>query len=370
MDRLIWTGSPRSSQNNAACKSPPDDLLDSIDSFPSSTESTSKLFYDVKNTELTLYDASRLEPSAFHTLISLNPNLETLKLEFCRGVDSSVLPRFATDLPHLSRLELFGAFLARAPAFISFFDGIGTRLESFLLSHSPRMDFACCQAMVQNCSDSLTELRLSNVGKLDDSWLPLLHTCTNLTRLELAYPGGEASLTDEPTVELLRVVGANLEFLDLSGHHSITDAVLLEGVAPHVPHLKTLKISDAPVLSDEGVAQFFTEYNKDAELECIEMRHNAPLASDSLRALLERPAASVIRELVINGWKDADEETCRMIPTSCPELRKLDIGFVRAVDDYAIKSVLDECKKIEEISCFGCNRVTEACPRKVSTLMV
>lgn len=328
------------------------------------TEHTSKLFYDVKNTELTFYDASRLEPAAFQTMISLNPNLETLRLEYCRGVDSTVLPLFASDLPNLSRLELFGAFLARAPAFISFFDGIGTRLESFLLTHSPRLDFACCQAMVQNCSESLTELRLSNVGRLDDSWLPLLHTCTNLTRLELCYPGGEASLTDEPVVELLGAIGANIEFLDLGGHHSLTDTVLLEGVMPHVPLLKTLKLSDTPLLTDEGVAKFFTEYSKDAELECIDMRHNPLPSTDSLRALLERPAASTIRELLINGWKSADEEVCKMISASCPELRKLDIGFVRAVDDYTLKEILDGCKKIEEISCFGCNRVTEACPRK------
>ncbi|KAG9099291.1 hypothetical protein FS749_001608 [Ceratobasidium sp. UAMH 11750] len=328
------------------------------------TESTSKLFYDVENTSLTIYDASRLEPSAFHTLIALNPNLRTLRLRFCRGVDSTVLPHFASDLSHLTHLELFGAFLARAPAFIDFFNEIGDRLESFLLSHSPRFDLACCETMVTNCAASLTELRLCYVGKLDDSWLPLLHSCKNLKRLELSYPGGEASLTDEPTIELLRTIGVNLEFLNLSGHHSLSDDVLLEGVMPHIAHLRTLKMSNAPLLTDEGVARFFSEYNPQAEFECVKMRQNAALASDSLRALLERPTSAVIRDLIINGWKDADEESCRLIATLCPELRKVDVGFVRAVDDYVIKEILEGCKKVEEISCFGCNKVTEACPKK------
>jgi DNA repair protein RAD7 len=314
---------------------------------------------------LTLYDASRLEPAAFHTLIALNPNLQQLRLDYCRGVDSTVLPHFATDLTHLTHLELYGAFLARAPAFIQFFNEIGSRLENFLLSHSPRLDFDCCQAMVQNCAESLTELRLSNVGKLDDSWLPLLHRCTSLKRLELSYPGGEASLTNEPIIELLCVIGQGLEYLDLSGHSLLTEDVLLGGVIPSVPYLKTLKMSDTPLLTDAGVYEFFTKYNKQAEIECMEMRHNPLLSTDSLSAFLERTASIVVRELIINGWKETNEEACNLIPTSCPELRKLDIGFVRSVDDYLIKAILDGCSKIEEISCFGCNRVTEACPRKV-----
>ncbi|CAE6442295.1 unnamed protein product [Rhizoctonia solani] len=328
------------------------------------TDSTSKLFYNVENTTLALYDTSRLDPPAFHTLIALNPNLEQLRLEYCRGVDCTVLPSLATGLTNLTHLDLYGAFLARAPAFIKFFDTIGSRLECFRLTHSPRMDFDCCQALVQNCADSLVDLRLSNVGKLDDSWLPLLHKCTGLKRLELSYPGGEASLTNEPVIELLRTVGHGLEHLDLSGHPLLEDDVLIDGVIPHAPNLTSLKMSTVPLLTDAGVAHFFTEYNAKAGFEHVEMKSNPLLSSDSLRALLDRSTSITIRKLVINGWKEAEEDACKMIPTSCPELRKLDIGFVRSVDDYLIKEILEGCSKMEEISCFGCNRVTEACPRK------
>ncbi|KAH7337787.1 hypothetical protein B0J17DRAFT_615681 [Rhizoctonia solani] len=328
------------------------------------TESTSKLFYNVENTALTLYDVSRLDPPAFHTLIALNPNLEQLRLEYCRGVDSTVLPSFATGLTNLTHLDLYGAFLARAPSFIEFFNEIGSRLETFRLTHSPRLDFDCCQALVQNCADSLTDLRLSNVGKLEDSWLPLLQRCTNLKRLELSYPGGELSLTNEPVIELLGAIGRGLEHLDLSGHPQLEDNVLIEGVIPHAPNLTLLKMSTVPLLTDAGVAQFFTEYNEKAGFEYLEMKNNPLLSTESLRAMLDRSTSITIRELSINGWKETEEEACKLLVTSCPELRKLDIGFVRSVDDYLIKEILSGCPKIEEISCFGCNRVTEACPRK------
>ncbi|CAE6512656.1 unnamed protein product [Rhizoctonia solani] len=328
------------------------------------TESTSKLFYNVENTSLTLYDASRLEPPAYHTLIGLNPNLEQLRLDYCRGVDSTVLPSFATGLTNLTHIDLYGAFLARAPAFIEFFNAMGSRLETFRLAHSPRLDFDCCQALVENCADGLTELRLCNVGKLGDSWLPLLHRCTRLKRLDLSYPGGDASLTSEPVIELLSVIGHGLEHLDLSGHPQLEDDVMIEGVLPHAPNLTSLKMSTVPLLTDEAVAKFFTEYNEKAGLECLEMKNNPLLSSDSLRAFLDRPTSIAIRQLSINGWKEAEEEACKLIPSSCPELRKLDVGFVRSVDDYLIRDILDGCSKIEEISCFGCNRVTQACPRK------
>ncbi|KAF8685238.1 RNI-like protein [Rhizoctonia solani] len=328
------------------------------------TDSTSKLFYSVENTTLTLYDTSRLDPPAFHTLIALNPNLEQVRLDYCRGVDCTVLPTFATGLANLTHLDLYGAFLARAPAFIEFFTAIGSRLECFRLAHSPRLDLDCCQALVHNCADSLTDLRLSNVGKLNDSWLPLLHRCTSLKRLELSYPGGDASLTSEPVVELLGAIGRGLEHLDLSGHPLLEDEVLINGVISHAPNLTSLAISSAPLLTDAGVAQFFAEYNQKAGLEYLEMKNNPLLSSDSLRAFLDRSTSIAIRQLVINGWRETEEEACKLIPSSCPELRKLDIGFVRSVDDYLIKEVLEGCSKIEEISCFGCNRVTEACPKK------
>ncbi|CAE6430677.1 unnamed protein product [Rhizoctonia solani] len=328
------------------------------------TDSTSKLFYNVENTTLTLYDTSRLDPSAFHTLIALNPNLEQLRLDYCRGVDCTVLPRLASGLTNLTHLDLYGAFLARAPSFIKFFNTIGSRLEGFRLTHSPRLDFDCCQALVQNCADSLVDLRLSNVGKLDGSWLPLLHRCTSLKRLELSYPGGEASLTSEPVVELLSAIGSGLEHLDLSGHPLLEDDVLIDGVIPHAPNLTSLAMSTVPLLTDAGVAQFFTEYNTKAGFEYVEMKSNPLLSSDSLRGLLDRATSMAMRQLNINGWKEADEEACSLIPSSCPELRKLDVGFVRSVDDYLIKDILEGCCQIEEISCFGCNRVTEACPRK------
>ena len=49
-----------------------------------------------------------------------------------------------------------------------------------------------------------------------------------------------------------------------------------------------------------------------------------------------------------------------------PGLTKIDVGWCRGVDDFVIKGLLEGCERLKEIKCYGCNRVTENCPRKVS----
>ncbi|KAF8752103.1 RNI-like protein [Rhizoctonia solani] len=183
------------------------------------TDSTSKLFYSVENTTLTLYDTSRLDPPAFHTLIALNPNLEQVRLDYC---------------------HLYGAFLARA----------------------------------QPSSNS--SLRLALASSASDWHIRPDWTLTVAKRWRRCF------LTSEPVVELLGAIGRGLEHLDLSGHPLLEDEVLINGVISHAPNLTSLAISSAPLLTDAGVAQFFAEYNQKAGLEYLEMKNNPLLSSDSL----------------------------------------------------------------------------------------
>ena len=46
-------------------------------------------------------------------------------------------------------------------------------------------------------------------------------------------------------------------------------------------------------------------------------------------------------------------------------LVNVNLGWCRGVDGFVIKSLLDGCERLEEIMCYGCNRVTQNCPRKV-----
>ena len=317
---------------------------------------------------LPLYRIAQTSPSldlkspALCALASLNPNLVNLHLEFCGHMDDTVINTWATSLPNLKRLELLGPFLVRAPAWQAFFEGHPS-LEGFLIIQSPRFDVECVRVLVESCRN-LKELRLQEIGQMSDAFLdPIKQLGPQLTYLDLSKPGVGDAVSEKALIALLEAVGGALEHLDLSGHLDITDALLFRGLKPHVPNLSTLVLNNTPDLTDAGVAEFFDNWNA-ARLSRLSMRGNHCLADLALGALLNH-SGSELTHLDINGWKDLTEDALKGIPETATGLKRLDVGFCRAVDDFFVKSVLERCADIEEIMVWACQRLTEHCPRKV-----
>ena len=337
------------------------------------------LFYNVENERLTLYDVTSensyhwscpsvvdhptgLTPAALCTLASLNPNLTSLRLDYCGRMDDTVATAWATSLPNLKRIELLGPFLVRVPSWKAFFRA-HPDLEGFLITQSPRFDLECMQVLVDSCS-KLKELRLKDVGKMSDEFLECLKPLGGqLTHLELSSPGTADALSDKALVELLEAVGDGLEHLDLSGNIDITDALLFQGVKPYVLHATSLVLANTPELTDAGVAEFFQTW-KATPLSSLDMSRNHELGDKALSALLAHSGVGLTC-LNINGWKDVSEESLKLIPRHATGLQRLDVGWCRSVDDWLVKSVLEECGEIEEVKVWGCSRLTAHCARKV-----
>ena len=103
---------------------------------------TVKLFLDVENTSLSLYDCTRLEPEALRMLANHCPNLETLKLYMCGFMDNETIAHYGSRLTKLKHLQLYAAFLVRKDAWIAFFTMLKQQdrgLSGFMLKQSPRM---------------------------------------------------------------------------------------------------------------------------------------------------------------------------------------------------------------------------------------
>jgi DNA repair protein RAD7 len=271
------------------------------------------------------------------------------------------LLHWSTHMTSLSRIELLGPFLVRVPGWVSFFERAGPQLRGFLITQSPRFDTQCVEALVEHAPD-LTELRLSEVGKLSVECTPHIAALANLTYLELSYPAH--SLSDDAVVDLLQGVGAKLTHLNLSGNEELTDATLLDGMLPNVTRLASLTLSTVPLLTDQGVAELFNSWSTNMPLEFIDLSRNHLPSSAALTAVLAHSSAA-LKELTINNWMEASNESLLELGKKAVGLIKIDVGWCRGVDDFVIKGLLDGCHKLEEIKCYGCNRVTENCPRKV-----
>lgn len=287
-------------------------------------------------------------------------------------MDDTVAEAWCTSLPNLKRLELLGPFLIRVSAWQAFFRA-HPLLEGFLITQSPRFDLECMSTLVESCKN-LKELRLKEIGKMDTEFVTHLKKLSeNLTYLDLSRPGIPEALSEASLIELMGAVGRTLKHLDLSGNVLITDAFLFQGLKPHARRLNSLILSDVAELTDAGVAEFFQTWTSAAEqvqetpnppLSVIDMSRNHELASLALTALLEH-SGPTLDNLNINGWKAVSQDALMDIAKHTQELQTLDMGWCREVDNWVIKSIMENCSKIKDLKVWGCQRLTDKCPRKV-----
>ncbi|KAJ7071936.1 RNI-like protein [Mycena amicta] len=334
------------------------------------TSDNAHLFYSAENTNLAFYDATNLSPNAFIALGNLNPNLTRLRLDLCGPLNNEAIAAWNTSMPSLVSLELIGPFLVREAAWIAFFDA-HPNMESFLITQSPRFSLLCLNALLATSASTLSRLGLREVGLLSEAFAERIATLDCLTYLDIGEPS--ESLSDDAVIAMLNAIGSGLEHLDLSGHLALTDDVLSLGLLPNIRELTSLALVGIPELTDAGVAAFFDALkdNDAPGLVSLDMSRNPELKGAALTALLGH-SAGTLQELNINGWKDVDATYDEALSGVKPKkkskrrkrrrwtltnARKLDLGWCRAVDDFVLKAVLEECKALEELKVWGCNRV-------------
>ena len=275
-------------------------------------------------------------------------------------MNDNVLEHWCERLPALKRLELYGPFLVKPASWQKFFES-HPGLTGFLIRQSPIFDVDCMASLAQHCTD-LTELRMSEIGKMSDEFLGYIQGFEGLTSLDLSEP--TKSLSTDAVVDLLEAVGPKLKHLNLSKNEELTDEVLTEGMAPNCRVLSELILEELPEVTDAAVATFFKE-TSNQPIKLISLSRNPQLADGALGGILEH-SGSHLETLYINSLKDASNEVLLTIGERAKVLKTLDIGFCRQVDDFVIKSVMEGCERISDVQVFGCNRLTDNCPRKVS----
>lgn len=308
---------------------------------------------------------SDLEQNALCALANLNPNLTTLRLDYCGRINDAVITSWNTSLPSLTNIELLGPFLVRAPAWQSFFKA-HTNLNAFRITQNPRFDIECVKELVKN-SPGLTELRLREIGKMCDDFLEVLQSSgLVLTHLDLAYPGNPQLVGETAVVSLVEKLGPNIKQLDLSGMTSITDEFFIRCMKRYAPKLDSLAVVGLEEITDEKIGQFFLEWEGNSGLTSVDLSRNHNLSSFALNGVLQQSGPR-LKSLNINGWKATSNESLNAIAELATDLINIDVGWCREVDDFVLVKIQDECKGLKDLRCWGCNRVTHAARRRVST---
>ena len=230
-------------------------------------------------------------------MASLNPGLESLRLDLCGRVDNVAINHWAKRFPALTRLELYGPFLVRPEGWMAFFDS-HPQLNGFLITQTPRFDLACIESLARNCK-GLTELRLAGIGKMGDEFLPYIASFKELHSLDLSSSAG---LAVDAVVELLSKVGPKLTHLNLSNVQLLDDTFINDGLLPHVHSLSSLVLDELPEITDEAVANYF-QNTSNPPMKYISFRRCPLLADNALESLVAH-SAEALTDLNINGWKN------------------------------------------------------------------
>lgn len=296
-------------------------------------------------------------------------------------MSTEVVSHWAKTLKQLKRIELHAPFLVRKEAWIELFQAAGERLEGFLVTQSPRIDRETVHQLVKNCPN-LTELRLAEIGRLDSEMLKELKPLKKLRLLDISSPAD--SLTDDAIVDLLEAVGDSIEDLNLADNFDLTDAIL-PAIVKYCPRLQSLCLRNLTELTDEGVTAFFGSLQAKGHqgLRCIDMEKGHELRDSALGALIAH-SGETIEWLSLLGWKEVALEALNAL-VRCKNLKYLDVGWCRAVNNFWVKDVLDGCHAIEQVRVWGtwstflffffyglqylmnksgCNELSDGVPRK------
>lgn len=227
------------------------------------------------------------------------------------------------------------------------------------------------ESLVKHCPDVI-DLRLKEIGHMNDSFLGHIKLLTGgLRYLDLADPTD--SCTENAMIAMMRSIGKSLTHLNVSKHDLLGDQFLSQGLQPHTKALQSLTLSYLPELTDKGVSEFFNSW-KNPPVVSLDISRNDILGNLSLESLMKH-SGQQLEELNINGWKDVDEDALKWIGRLGRELKKLDAGWCRAVDDFLLKmwfegelvqgTVKGGCENLQEVKVWGCNKISHSCPRKV-----
>jgi DNA repair protein RAD7 len=157
---------------------------------------------------------------------------------------------------------------------------------------------------------------------------------------------------------LLEHVGSYLKTLVLNENYNLADRTLTEGIRPHCPNLRHLGLHLLAEITPEGIIGLFQGWSENPGLELLDLSRCIEVDDKGIAAIVEHSGRTLVNLNMNSVDKDVTEEGLKTIAGGCEAVERLDLGFVRAVDDFSLKEIMDKCSKLTWVSVFGCNRIT------------
>ncbi|KAI8069073.1 uncharacterized protein B0P05DRAFT_194533 [Gilbertella persicaria] len=327
------------------------------------TDQIAKLFMEPDRKILSLGDCSKMTDHGLYMISQFCIRMERLSLIYCGHITDRTLLAYCDRLHHFKSLELSGPFLVTKEAWIKFFETMGPRLEGFSLANTARFLQECVDALVMYCPN-VKKLKLKQLSHMSTNWLASLAKLKKLESLELAWPTHEYKFDTKDMVHLLSKVGPHLKELSVKGGHHLTNEILSEGILKHCQNLQKLSLEQCGQLTAEAMVEFLDNWKARGLVE-LNVARCTSFNDDVLKAIVRHSGQSLKRlnlhslqlltasGLELLAGNGSDLKPCRF-------LTHLNCGFVRSMDDFVLKRLIDQCESLENAQVFGCNLLTDS----------
>ncbi|KAJ3088228.1 hypothetical protein HK102_009238 [Quaeritorhiza haematococci] len=293
-----------------------------------------------------------------------------------------VLRLIADRCTYLTSITLGGTFLVNDAAYVTLFKSMHSQLTELKLEDAPKCKKAAIETLVR-CSPNLKKLVLKRCANIADEAVQCLKGLKHLEVLELKEIGG-GCVKDETLIDVLKAAGPGLKVLSLTSYPEMTDTVLTEGIAPNCTKLKELSIAYCESLTDKGVIELFTKM-KSPGLTKLNLKRIVTLTDDALVSAINLHG-DTLQKLNVNGLDELTAYALRAISSftstklsqrpglsveqdvvagsdppstsACP-IKKIDISWIRCVDDDLFAELVTKCVNLETIKVYGCHKLTE-----------
>lgn len=316
-------------------------------------DTTVRLFLDPRHAELEFWDCSSILADGLAQVAAVCPQLQRLTLAMCGQLHNRTLEYYADQLSSLTHLRLDGPFLVSDPQWKALFTLVGTRLKGFHLGNTHRFLTSLLVHMLELCPQ-LEELSLSRLDGLDsEAGYALIPTqLTQLTQLEVLYPHDETLVSDDWVVAMC-TSNPGIRSLTLDGCTGLTDECI-HGLA-FLDQLQTVSLRGLDQLTDEGFAALWNGWQNPGLLG-VDFQKCIGLGDRVVGALLSHSAGTLV-EALLNSVYGVTKQALMETPL-LPLLTRLDLGFVRTVDDAVVARLGESCPLLELLEVYGDPGVT------------
>lgn len=289
-----------------------------------------------------------------------------------------------TSLPNCSlfAIAVGGAYLLKDEDAASLIASTAPTLSSIDFAACPLLASEFCKALTENYSSTgkgtLLELSLENVAISKEDFLSLAKSTDALRNLKSLKLTQIESVDDEVVLAILDAVDGNLEAIDLSFNHNLTDDAL-SGIrrCNRNGALRSLQLSELRNLTEAGLEAFFTldipglppppmlkklilnncdreavtDTVMDLATKCSSMNREAPTESVSIMGGLVHVG--------IHGSSCSDRTMESLAATSAKTLKEIDVSFCPHISDKGLGYLVSKAHRLSTIHIWGCAQVTD-----------